>query len=242
MRLDKALLVRGMVKSRTLAARLIQAGAVQVNEQLALKPSQQVDPDDRLTLLESGVNSYVTRAGHKLAAALKAFGIQVSGRRCLDAGASTGGFTDVLLQQGAAQVLAVDVGHGQFDSRLAKDGRVQLFEGVNVRYLQQQELAGPVDLTVADLSFISLTLVLPALTGVTRAGGELVLLVKPQFEVGKDGLGPGAIVKDPRARQAALHTVEGAARELGLDIAGQQESVLPGQNGNIEYFLWCRKP
>ncbi len=149
MRLDKALLVRGMVKSRTLAARLIQAGAVQVNEQLALKPSQQVDPDDRLTLLESGVNSYVSRAGHKLAAALKAFGIQVSGRRCLDAGASTGGFTDVLLQQGAAQVLAVDVGHGQFDSRLAKDGRVQLFEGVNVRYLQQQELAGPVDLTVA---------------------------------------------------------------------------------------------
>ena len=197
MRLDKYLVEAGFVSSRTLAAKLIAAGDVQVNGKVARKASMLVGPEDTLYVRQSELTEYVSRAGHKLAGALDAFPeIEVEGKRCLDAGASTGGFTDVLLRRGAAHVAAVDVGHGQLVDTLREEPRVGVYEGLNVRYMKPEDIGGQVELTVSDLSFISLTLVMEALANATETGGDLVLMVKPQFEVGKHRIGRGGVVHE----------------------------------------------
>src|SRR5206468_9681259 len=183
---------------------------------LARKPAALVDLADPVRVVDSGGDEYVSRGGHKLAGALDAFGLAVHGKRCLDAGASTGGFTDVLLRAGAREVVAVDVGYGQLAWRLRSDDRVQVHERTNVRELRPEQIGGQVDLTVADLSFISLALVLPALASCTREDGELLLMVKPQFEVGRESVGPGGVVRDPASRVDAVRRVAAAAGDLGL--------------------------
>ena len=204
MRLDKYLVESGFVSSRTLAAKLIAAGDVQVNGKVARKASALVGPEDTLYVRQSELTEYVSRAGHKLVGALDAFpDIEVEGKRCLDAGASTGGFTDVLLRRGATHVAAVDVGHDQLVDALRQDPRVSVYEGLNVRYLKPEDIGGQVELTVSDLSFISLTLVMEALVNATETGGDLVLMVKPQFEVGKHRIGRGGVIltKTPPAEK-----------------------------------------
>jgi 23S rRNA (cytidine1920-2'-O)/16S rRNA (cytidine1409-2'-O)-methyltransferase len=186
---------------------------------------------------------YVSRGGHKLAGALAAFeplGLTVAGRRCLDAGASTGGFTDVLLRNGAAEVVAVDVGYGQLAWSLRSDERVRVVDRQNVRELTPELIGGPVDLVVGDLSFISLPLVLDALFGVTRADGDLALMVKPQFEVGKDRVGRGGVVRDPALRAEAVSGIAAAAAARGWGARAVTVSPLPGPSGNVEFFLWLR--
>jgi 23S rRNA (cytidine1920-2'-O)/16S rRNA (cytidine1409-2'-O)-methyltransferase len=204
-----------------------------------------VDPADPLLVTgEDPTTEYVSRGGHKLAGALAAFaagGLTVAGRRCLDAGASTGGFTDVLLRAGAAEVVAVDVGYGQLAWSLRNDERVHVFERTNVRTLTPEAVGGPVDLTVADLSFISLRLVLPALAGCTKPDGDLALMVKPQFEVGKERVGVGGVVRDPALRAEAVLDVAAAAAQLGLGLADVAASPLPGPSGNVEFFVWLRR-
>ncbi|MCO1617864.1 TlyA family RNA methyltransferase [Micromonospora tulbaghiae] len=243
-RLDAELVRRGLARSREQAAALVEAGRVQLRGVQARKPAAMVDPADPLLVTgEDPAQEYVSRGGHKLAGALAAFapgGLTVTGRRCLDAGASTGGFTDVLLRGGAAEVVAVDVGYGQLAWSLRTDERVRVFERTNVRTLTPEAIGGPVDLTVADLSFISLRLVLPALAACTGPGGDLALMVKPQFEVGKERVGPGGVVRDPALRAEAVLDVAAAAAGLGLGLAGVAASPLPGPSGNVEFFVWLR--
>jgi 23S rRNA (cytidine1920-2'-O)/16S rRNA (cytidine1409-2'-O)-methyltransferase len=187
---------------------------------------------------------FASRGGHKLAGALAAFepaGLRVAGRRCLDAGASTGGFTDVLLRAGAREVVAVDVGYGQLVWGLRNDTRVQVHDRTNVRDLTTDLIGGPVELVVGDLSFISLTLVIDALVGVTEAEGDLVLMVKPQFEVGKERLGKGGVVRDPALRAEAVETVLSVAEARGWGAHGVVASPLPGPAGNVEFFVWLRR-
>ncbi len=184
---------------------------------------------------------YASRGGHKLAGALDVFaaaGLTVDGRHCLDAGASTGGFTDVLLRRGAARVLAVDVGYGQLAWALQTDERVTVLDRTNVRALTPEQVGTPPGLVVGDLSFISLTLVLPALIRCAAPDADLVLMVKPQFEVGRERLGSGGVVRDPALRADAVRTVAAAAAELQLGVRGVTASPLPGPSGNVEYFLW----
>jgi 23S rRNA (cytidine1920-2'-O)/16S rRNA (cytidine1409-2'-O)-methyltransferase len=244
-RLDAELVRRKLARSREQAAALVAAGRVQVRGTVARKVAAMVDPAD--PVLVSGddpATDYVSRGGHKLAGALGAFardGLEVAGRRCLDAGASTGGFTDVLLRAGAGQVVAVDVGYGQLAWSLRTDDRVVVRERTNVRELTPEAIGGPVDLTVADLSFISLRLVLPALAACTAADGDLVLMVKPQFEVGRDRVGAGGVVRDPELRAAAVLDVAVTAADLGLGVAGVTASPLPGPSGNVEFFVWFRR-
>lgn len=244
-RLDAELVRRGLARSREQAAGLVEAGRVQLRGVVARKAAAMVDPADPLLVTgEDPAEEYVSRGGHKLAGALAAFGaggLRVAGRRCLDAGASTGGFTDVLLRADAAEVVAVDVGYGQLAWSLRTDERVRVLERTNVRTLTPDTIGGPVDLTVADLSFISLRLVLPALAGCTRDDGDLALMVKPQFEVGKDRVGAGGVVRDPELRVGAVLEVAEAAAALGLQTLGAVASPLPGPSGNVEYFLWLRK-
>lgn len=241
-RLDQELTVRALARSRTVAVRWIEEGRVLVNGRPATKPSARVGPADLLEVRPADVPDYVSRAGHKLAGALAAFpGIEPAGRRCLDAGASTGGFTDVLLRSGAREVVAVDVGHGQLDSSLREDPRVRVLEGMNVRWMSPEDIGGPVELTVCDLSFISLTLVLAPLTAATLPGGDLVLMVKPQFEVGADRLARTGVVTSEPERTRAVEAVAAAARVQGLSVLGRERSPLPGQDGNHEFFLWCRR-
>lgn len=185
---------------------------------------------------------YASRGAHKLVGALEAFKeLTVDGKRCLDAGASTGGFTDVLLRNGAQHVFAVDVGYGQLVWALQTDDRVTVMDRTNVRTLTPEKLGEQVALVVSDLSFISLTLVLPALISVTQPEGDLVLMVKPQFEVGKERLGKGGVVRDPELRADAVRGVAAKATELRWGIAGVAASPLPGPSGNVEYFLWIRR-
>ncbi|WP_262285362.1 TlyA family RNA methyltransferase [Micromonospora sp. MA102] len=244
-RLDAELVRRGLARSREQAAALVEAGRVQLRGVPARKAAAMVDPADPLLVTgEDPGDEYVSRGGHKLAGALAAFtpaGLTVAGRRCLDAGASTGGFTDVLLRAGAAEVVAVDVGYGQLAWSLRNDERVRVFERTNVRTLAPEAIGGPVDLTVADLSFISLRLVLPALAGCSRPDGDLALMVKPQFEVGKDRVGAGGVVRDPELRAEAVLDVAAAAAQLGLGLAGVAASPLPGPSGNVEFFVWLRR-
>ncbi|CAH0175400.1 16S/23S rRNA (cytidine-2'-O)-methyltransferase TlyA [Arthrobacter sp. Bi83] len=241
-RLDQMLVSRGLARSRTHAARLIAEGKVSSAGDVLAKASLQVPDDRELTVAEDATDTYVSRAGHKLAGALDAFpAVVVGGKRCLDAGASTGGFTDVLLRRGAAHVVAVDVGHGQLVPQLRSDPRVSVYEGLNVRYMDPDHIGGTVELTVADLSFISLTLVLAPLAACTGPGGDLVLMVKPQFEIGKDRLGRTGVVTSERERRMAVGKVASAAIDAGLELRGLATSPLPGQDGNVEYFLWIKR-
>ena len=236
-RLDKALVRRGLARSRTEAQALLSACQVIVEGETVAKFSLLVD--DAATITVQGERlPFVSRGGLKLQAALSTFGISVTDRTALDVGASTGGWTDCLLQEGARNVVALDVGHGQMVANLAKDARVELREGVNARFLSPPDFDGPFDLLVADLSFISLTLVLPALVPLLKPDGDMVCLVKPQFEVGAAKLGKGGIVRDAGARQEALAKVIRAAQELGLHAAGAMDSPTPGTNGNQEFLLW----
>jgi 23S rRNA (cytidine1920-2'-O)/16S rRNA (cytidine1409-2'-O)-methyltransferase len=242
LRLDAELVRRGLARSRDQAGDLIAAGRVAVGGQTALKAASQVALGAAITVQQlSDEPEYVSRGGHKLAGALAAFdGLVVAGRRCLDAGASTGGFTDVLLRAGAAHVVAVDVGYGQLAWSLQTDERVTVLDRVNIRGLTPDQVAPAPDLVVADLSFISLTLVLPALARCVTRDADFVLMVKPQFEVGKEQVG-GGVVRDPALRAAAITSVAEAAARLGLGVAGISASPLPGPSGNVEYFLWLRR-
>jgi 23S rRNA (cytidine1920-2'-O)/16S rRNA (cytidine1409-2'-O)-methyltransferase len=241
-RLDQELVKRGLARSRSHAVQLIHAGRVLLDGVSAGKASVPVTGDQSLEVEAAG-EDYVSRAGHKLAGALRAFpGIAVEALRCLDAGASTGGFTEVLLSRGAREVAAVDVGHGQLADKLRSDPRVSVFEGMNVRYLQPGDIGGLVDLTVADLSFISLRLVLEALARSTRGGGNLLLMIKPQFEVGRSGLNGQGVVTSDAVRRRGVHGVLREALALGLEIGGLAPSELPGQDGNREYFVWIKVP
>jgi 23S rRNA (cytidine1920-2'-O)/16S rRNA (cytidine1409-2'-O)-methyltransferase len=243
MRLDTELVRRGLARSREQAADLIAAGRVAVAGQTAGKAAAQVGQDAAITVAESGRNAdYASRGGRKLEGALAAFpGLVVAGQRCLDAGASTGGFTDVLLRAGAAHVVAVDVGYGQLAWALRTDPRVTVLDRVNVRQLTPDQVAPAPGLVTADLSFISLVLVLPALAACAAADADFVLLVKPQFEVGKGKVGAGGVVRDPAQRAEAVAAVAAAALETGLGAAGIAASPLPGPSGNVEYFLWLRR-
>src|SRR5262252_2603495 len=243
LRLDAELVRRGLARSRDQAADLIAAGRVAVSGHTALKAASQVATDAAITVQQAGDEpAYVSRGGHKLAGALAAFdGLVVAGRRCLDAGASTGGFTDVLLRAGAARVVAVDVGYGQLAWSLRTDPRVTVLDRVNVRALSPAQVAPPPEVVVADLSFISLTLVLPALVDCAAPDADFALMVKPQFEVGKGRVGPGGVVRDPADRAEAIRRVCDAAESLGLGVRGVTASPLPGPAGNVEYFVWLRR-
>ena len=244
-RLDAELVRRGLARSREQAVELIDAGRVEVRGTVARKAAAMVDPADPVRVVGADAgDGYVSRGGHKLAGALAAFaplGLAVAGRRCLDAGASTGGFTDVLLRNDAAAVVAVDVGYGQLAWALRNDPRVEVHDRTNVRSLRPEQIGGPVQLTVADLSFISLRLVLEALCACTAPDGDLLPMVKPQFEVGRGRVGDGGVVRDPGLRAEAVLEVAGYAAQLGLGVAGVTPSPLPGPSGNVEFFLWLRR-
>jgi 23S rRNA (cytidine1920-2'-O)/16S rRNA (cytidine1409-2'-O)-methyltransferase len=243
-RLDAELVRRGLARSRQQAADLVGAGRVNVAGQTAVKPSTQVEEGAPIVVRDARDRpAYASRGGDKLEGALDAFtasGLRVAGRRALDAGASTGGFTDVLLRRGAAGVVAVDVGYGQLAWRLRQDPRVTVLDRTNVRTLRPEQVAPPPELVVADLSFISLRLVLPALVACAATGADLVVLVKPQFEVGREQVGGGGVVRDPLLRAAAVRDVAAAADRLGLGVRGLVASPLPGPSGNVEFFLWLR--
>jgi 23S rRNA (cytidine1920-2'-O)/16S rRNA (cytidine1409-2'-O)-methyltransferase len=242
-RIDVLLVERGLAESRTRAQALVMAGSVVVGEARVDKPGALVDPDAPIRLKEdAGPQRYVSRGALKLERALEAFPVDPRGRTCADLGASTGGFTDLLLQRGAARVYAVDVGYGQLHPRIRGDPRVVVRERENARTLSAASLGERVDLVVADLSFISLRLVLPAVKAILRAGGQAVLLVKPQFEVGKGEVGKGGVVRDEAKRRAALEAVEAAARALGFEILGETESPIEGPAGNREWLLALRLP
>ena len=242
-RLDAELVRRGLARSRVQAADLIAAGRVQVSGQAAAKAATQVGQDAAITIRQADSGEdYVSRGGYKLAGALRAFPeLNVAGRRCLDAGASTGGFTDVLLRAGAAHVVAVDVGYGQLAWSLRSDPRVTVLERVNVRALQPGQVDPLPEVVTADLSFISLSQVLPALAACAAPEADFVLLVKPQFEVGKGKVGAGGVVRDRELRAWAVGAVAGSALGLGLGVCGVTASPLPGPAGNVEYFLWLRR-
>ncbi|QIX27530.1 TlyA family RNA methyltransferase [Nocardioides sp. JQ2195] len=245
LRLDAELVRRKLARSREHASELIAARRVKVNGAIAAKPATGVTTDVALVVIEDPDRpDYVSRGGHKLAGALAAFtplGLAVSGRRCLDAGASTGGFTDVLLRHGAGHVVAVDVGYGQLAWRLQQDERVTVHDRTNIRELSLEIIGEPVDLVVGDLSFISLELVLDALLSVMHPDGDLALMVKPQFEVGKNRVGKGGVVRDLSLRAEAVSTVAAAAVRRGWGAQAVTTSPLPGPSGNVEFFLWLRK-
>jgi 23S rRNA (cytidine1920-2'-O)/16S rRNA (cytidine1409-2'-O)-methyltransferase len=238
-RLDAELVRRGLAPSREAAADAVAAGRVLVGGSVASKPATLVAPSEPVSVT-GPPRPFASRGGDKLDPALDRLGVAVEGRRCLDAGASTGGFTDVLLHRGAAEVHAVDVGYGQLGGRLRSDPRVRVHDRTNVRSLTPDELGGRVDLVVADLSFISLTLALPALADCAEPDADLVLLVKPQFEAGRDAVGKG-VVRDPEQWAAAVTRVAARAAELGLGALGVCPSPRPGPAGNVEFFLHLRR-
>jgi 23S rRNA (cytidine1920-2'-O)/16S rRNA (cytidine1409-2'-O)-methyltransferase len=241
-RLDQELVRRGLARSRQHAQQLVASGRVSVGGITATKPATGVDPAVAVRVVEPAGESFASRGGTKLAGALDDLGgPDPAGCRCLDAGASTGGFTDVLLRRGARQVVAVDVGYGQLAWELRTDPRVDVHERTNVRGLTPEDIGGPVELVVADLSFISLSLVLPALAGCVLPTGDLALLVKPQFEAGREQVGKGGVVRDPDIRAAAVQRVADTAADLGWGVAGVVASRLPGPAGNVEYVLWLRR-
>jgi 23S rRNA (cytidine1920-2'-O)/16S rRNA (cytidine1409-2'-O)-methyltransferase len=237
-RIDSLLTERGLARSRTSAAASVRAGRVRIGSggRRATKPSELVPADEALEV--EARPRYVSRGGLKLERALDALGIEVEGRSCLDVGASTGGFTDCLLQRGAARVVALDVGYGQLDWGLRNDSRIQVIERRNARGLTPADLPYQPDLVTIDVSFISLAKVLPALTGCMAPSGEILALVKPQFELGQ-GRAPGGVVRSADDRREALVSVAAAARELGLAVKGFASSGLEGAKGNRESFIWC---
>lgn len=239
-RVDAELVRRGLARSRQQAAELIGAGRVSINGMPAAKPATAIAISAALTVEGDDERSWVSRGAHKLIGALDAFGVSVDSRRCLDAGASTGGFTEVLLDRGAREVVAADVGYGQLAWSLRNDPRVVVLERTNVRDLTVDAIGGAVDLVVADLSFISLGTVLSALASCASDDADIVPMVKPQFEVGKDRVGAGGVVSDPELRVDAVLTVARRAAELRWQTVGVTASPLPGPSGNVEYFLRLR--
>ena len=240
-RLDAELVRRELARSRESAVELITAGKVLVNGIPATKAASQVDAQISITLKDDQAE-FVSRGGHKLAGALDHFSnLKVAGKTALDAGASTGGFTDVLLKRGVKKVIAADVGYGQLAWPLQNDDRVKILDRVNVRSLTKEQVGEEIDLVVADLSFISLKLVLPALIDVAKEEADFLIMVKPQFEVGKERLGAGGVVRDATLRKEAVAAVADAAFALGLGCLGVVASPLPGPSGNVEYFLWLSK-
>jgi 23S rRNA (cytidine1920-2'-O)/16S rRNA (cytidine1409-2'-O)-methyltransferase len=240
-RIDKLLVERGLAPSRERAQSLILAGKVLVNDQKVEKAGAGVDPEAVIRLLGEDLR-YASRGGLKLERALEHWHVEVAGRTCMDVGASTGGFTDCLLQHGAARVIAVDTGYGQIDLRLRQDTRVRLLEKTNARYLRREDVVEPVELVAMDVSFISATLVLPAV--VSAAGDKLtgiIVLVKPQFESGRDQVGKGGIVRDPAAQQAAVEKVQSALKRLGWGGSEVIESPILGTEGNREFLLYARR-
>ena len=236
-RLDQVLVAQGLVPSRQRAQAMVRAGLVRVAGATADRPDQMVDPDVSIDL--DRVKTYVSRGGDKLAAALDAFGTDPAGRVCLDVGASTGGFTDLLLQRGAARVIAVDVGYGQLAWSLRQDPRVTVLERVNIRYLDR--LPVPADLAVIDVSFISLRLVLPRVRELLSLPGEVVALVKPQFEVGKGAVGKGGVVRDPDQHRQVLSELRQFAEEIGYEVAAEIPSPILGAKGNREFLMHLRR-
>jgi 23S rRNA (cytidine1920-2'-O)/16S rRNA (cytidine1409-2'-O)-methyltransferase len=239
-RLDAELVRRGLAESRTQAQAAVLGGLVNVRGRPADKPSTLVDPADPVELV-GAARRFVSRGGEKLEAALDRFGVDPTGRRCLDVGASTGGFTDCLLQRGARHVVALDVGYGQLAWPIRTNGRVTVLERTNARALTPAHLPYAPDLVVADLSFISLRLVVPALAAVARDGADLVLLVKPQFEAGRADVGRDGVVRDDEVRRRAIRDVAGACAEAGLSPRAVMASPLPGPAGNVEFLLHAAK-
>jgi 23S rRNA (cytidine1920-2'-O)/16S rRNA (cytidine1409-2'-O)-methyltransferase len=237
LRLDVALVERGLAESRERAQALILAGSVTVNGQRADKPGREVPLDAAIEVAQP--LKYVSRGGLKLEAALETFSIDVRGKVCLDIGTSTGGFTDCLLRHGAARVHAVDTGAGQIDWKLRTDPRVILHENTNARYLRFEEIGEQADLIACDVSFISFTLLIPALIPLLRSGGDWVILVKPQFEVGRELVGSGGIVRDPAAHALACEKVAAAMRSAGFSSSGIESPIL-GAKGNKEFLLRAR--
>ena len=236
-RLDAELVRRGLAVSRAAAKEAVEAGSVRVGGALAARPATMVTPDVAIDVIGEDVRPFVSRAGGKLAAALDRFGIDPTGRLCLDAGASTGGFTDALLQRGASHVVAVDVGYGQLAWSIRTNDRVTVLERTNVRDLTPDALPYPPELVVADLSFISLALVLPVLADLAASDATFLVLVKPQFEAGRGDVGHGGVVRDPAVWSRAVHDVIDAAGSLRLGARAVMASPLPGPAGNIEFVL-----
>ncbi|WP_216380978.1 TlyA family RNA methyltransferase [Arcanobacterium phocae] len=239
-RVDAELVRRGLARSRNEATELIQAGRVLLDKNVVAKPSRQMDPAQALIVADHQRDDYASRGAYKLLGALDYLGDtapQIKGVRALDAGASTGGFTDVLLRRGAASVAAVDVGYGQLAWRLREDPRVEVYERTNVRTLDPDLVKPAPDLVVGDLSFISLTLVLPALVNCASPTADFLLMVKPQFEIGKDRLGAGGVVRNPEHHVETVMKVAHCARDNGLGILAIAPSPLPGPAGNVEYFI-----
>lgn len=244
-RLDVALAERHLVRSRRQAQDAIAAGHVTINGRPVARASTKVHANDVLVVAVEADPEYASRAGHKLAGALDDLGAaapDIGGRRCLDVGASTGGFTDVLLRRGAAHVVAIDVGHDQLRPELRDDPRVTAYEGVNARYLEPELVAPAPEIAVADVSFISLTLLLEPIMRACAPGADLLLMVKPQFEIGKERLGSQGVVTSPALRIETVTTVASHARDLGCAVRAVVRSRLPGPNGNVEYFLHLSTP
>jgi 23S rRNA (cytidine1920-2'-O)/16S rRNA (cytidine1409-2'-O)-methyltransferase len=242
-RIDKLLVERGFAESRTKAQALVMSGVVLVDDQRIEKPSDLVTSNSEIRIkgTDNLASRYVGRGGLKLEAALREFSINPQGMVCLDVGASTGGFTDCLLQHGARRVVAVDVGHNQIDWRLRTDPRVEVREGVNARYLKEEDFNEHFELIVMDVSFISATRVIPALVPLLTPTGGLITLIKPQFEVGKGEVGSGGIVRDPEKRNRVVQEVNDCARELGLELLGLIESPIHGADGNVEFLVHYQK-
>jgi 23S rRNA (cytidine1920-2'-O)/16S rRNA (cytidine1409-2'-O)-methyltransferase len=242
-RIDKLLVERGLAESRTKAQALVMAGVVLVNDQRVDKPSENF-PWDVLIRVKGADNPaarYVGRGGLKLEKALDEFGLDVRGLVCLDVGASTGGFTDCLLQRGAQRVVAVDVGHNQLDWRLRQDERVEVREGVNARYLTPEDFTEKFDLAVMDVSFISATKVMPAIVPLLTDGGRFITLIKPQFEVGRGEVGKGGIVSDPEKHRRVIEEVNESAHAAGLEVLGLITSPITGADGNTEFLALYEK-
>lgn len=242
-RIDKLLVERGLAQSRAKAQALVMAGVVLVDEQRIEKPSDTVAPGAQIRLKggDDPTSRYVGRGGLKLEKALREFGVDVAGFVCLDVGASTGGFTDCLLQNGAERVVAVDVGHNQIDWRLRTDARVEVREGVNARYLKPEDFPAKFDLAVMDVSFISATKVMPAIVPLLREASCLITLIKPQFEVGRGEVGKGGIVRDAEKRARVIGEVNRAAEALGLRVRNVIESPIQGADGNVEFLALYEK-
>jgi len=239
-RLDKVIKQRRLIRSRSRAQRMIAAGRVKVDGQILTRPGHPIDPEATIEIL--AFEKYVSRGGEKLEAALEWFRIDARGRACLDVGASTGGFTDCLLQHGAVKVYAVDVGHDQLHPSLRRDPRVIVREGLNARYLEPGDIGEPVDLVVVDVSFIPLRLVLPPLVEVLAPEGDVIVLAKPQFEVGKDRLPADGVVKDPAERERVLRDLRAfIAAETPWRVVGDMPSPIEGEKGNVEFLVHARR-
>lgn len=245
LRLDQVLVEQGLAASRSIAQRLIAAGRVACEGEVLLKPAQLLPADARLQVAQDDGDPYVSRGALKLAGALRHSGVDPRGCVCLDVGQSTGGFSDCLLQAGAARVVGVDVGHGQLHPRLKADPRITAFEGINCRTLEAADLgeampAAGFELIVADVSFISLTLILPRLPALLACEGQMLLLVKPQFEVGPGGIGKGGIVRDPALYAEVERKLRQCCDNMHLEVLGWFDSPITGADGNREFFIWTR--